>query len=143
MADHQRPGTGLRPRPIASAYTRPFWTGCREGELRLPRCAGCRSLHYPPPPRCPRCLHNSFQWERLSGRGRIVAWTKVHLPTVPGVTPPFILVEVALEEEATVIVTALLDGSEPPIGGAVAMIPTPPDDRGSVYPQFRLAGGLP
>lgn len=143
MADHLRPETGLRPRPIATVYTQPFWAGCRERELRLPRCVSCGSLHYPPPPRCPRCLRDNLRWERLSGRGHIVAWTEVHLPTVPGLAPPFVLVEVALEEEAGVIVTALLDGGAPPIGGAVAMIPTEPDDRDSVYPQFRLAGGPP
>jgi uncharacterized protein len=131
---------GARPVPVANAYTRPFWEGARSGELRLPRCSACRQLFYPPPPRCPRCLASALEWVRLSGRGRIAAWTTVHLATVPGVTPPFTVGEVELEEQAGLIVVALL---APPtdtaaIGCPVAIAFTEKDAAGIRYPEFRI-----
>jgi uncharacterized OB-fold protein len=112
--------------------------------LHLPRCIACAKLLYPPPPRCPHCLGTQFDWQRLSGRGHIVAWTEVHLGTLPGIAPPFLLAEVALDEQSDVIMTALLETRErapPRVGDAVEMRVTPPDAAGSVYPQFRARDG--
>ena len=76
-----------------------------------------------------------------------MAWTQVHLRTVPGIAPPFFLAEAALEEQSDVIMTALLEApgrAVPRIGAAVEMTVTPSDAAGSVYPQFRLSeGGAP
>jgi len=68
----------------------------------------------------------------------------VHLRTVPGVAPPFLLAEVALDEQSDVIMTALLetpDRAPPRVGDAVEMRVTLPDAAGSVYPQFQLKDG--
>jgi uncharacterized OB-fold protein len=147
MTDRSASAEPLRPRPISTEATRPFWDACRTGELHLPRCAACARLHYPPPPRCPHCLGTQFDWQRLSGYGRIKAWTQVYLRIVPGVAPPFLLAEVALDEQSDVVMTALLEvpgRTAPAIGAAVEMTSTPPDAAGSVYPQFRMReGGAP
>jgi uncharacterized protein len=131
----------FRPTPIANAETSPFWDGAAKGELRLPRCEACGALYYPPPPRCPTCLTDKLAWTRLSGRGRIFAWTTVYLETVPGVAPPFTLLEVELEEQPGLILAALLETprTEPvEVGCAVEMTFTPQNAVKVSYPQFRL-----
>ncbi len=60
--------------PTLSDLNRPFWDGCRAGELRLQRCRGCGELLYPVAPLCPRCLSTELAWERVSGRGRVFSF---------------------------------------------------------------------
>lgn len=59
--------------PVVDELNRPFWDGCREGELRLQRCA-CGHLRYPISTVCPRCLSTGYTWEAMSGRGRIFSF---------------------------------------------------------------------
>jgi uncharacterized OB-fold protein len=60
--------------PSLDHVNRPFWDGCREGELRLQRCSSCGELRYPISTICPRCLSTEAAWEPLSGRGRIFSF---------------------------------------------------------------------
>ena len=48
--------------------TRPFWAGCREGILRMPRCA-CGAYVWYPQPRCPACRGIEIEWQPVSGNG--------------------------------------------------------------------------
>lgn len=133
-----------RPIPVPTDYTRLFWIAALAGELRLPRCPRCDLLFYPPPPRCPRCLGHQLAWMKLSGRGRIAGLTTVHLPTIPGVVPPFAMVEVELDEQSGLVITALLvpdSVDAPTIGDAVTIDFTQPDARKVAYPQFRILVG--
>ena len=133
-----------RPVPVSTADTRPFWTAAAAAELRLPRCARCAVLFYPPPPRCPRCGTKQLAWTKLSGRGRIIGLTAVHLPTIPGMAPPFTVVEVELEEQAGLIVSAVMVADEPVlpvVGDLVAIEFTPPDANAIAYPQVRVTAG--
>lgn len=51
------------------------------GEKRLmgSRCASCGALHVPPRPLCPACFGEEMAWEKMSGRGSLVAFTTVHI----------------------------------------------------------------
>lgn len=60
--------------PTIDELNRPFWDGCREGVLRLQRCAACERLRYPISPVCPHCTGVEAAWERLSGRGAIYSF---------------------------------------------------------------------
>lgn len=97
----------LRPVPVPTAETRPFWDAAARGELSLPRCMACGRLHYPPLPRCPQCLSETLEWVIVWKKARVRSWTVAHLATVPGVKPPFTIVEGALQEQPDVIITAL------------------------------------
>ena len=59
--------------PAVDELNRPFWDGCREGELRLQRCT-CGHLRYPIATVCPRCLSTGYTWEAVSGLGRIFSF---------------------------------------------------------------------
>lgn len=60
--------------PVVDDVNRPFWDGCREGELRLQRCS-CGELRYPISTVCPRCLSTEYAWEPVSGHGRVFSFT--------------------------------------------------------------------
>ena len=101
-----------RPLPITNAYTRPFWKSAAEGRLSVPRCAQCGRLHWTPAPRCPQCSSDALKWQTVSGRGRLIGWTTVHLDVLPGVPPPFTLCAVELNEQQGLILSALVDSSQ-------------------------------
>lgn len=61
-----------------------FWAGCRRHELRLQRCAACARARFAPRPACPWCGSLSYGWFTAEGRGRVLSWTVVHRPTLPG-----------------------------------------------------------
>ena len=52
-----------------------------EGILRLPVCAACGHVQYPPAEFCSACLGDDLDWRRIDGRGRIVATTLLHRST--------------------------------------------------------------
>ena len=75
-----------------------FWDWCAKGELRLQRCRSCGELSWPVHDGCEYCGSDALDWERMSGRGRIVSWATFVQDYYGGVLPiPYdtILVELA------------------------------------------------
>jgi uncharacterized OB-fold protein len=67
----------------------PFWAGCRDERLMLPRC-GQGHLHWPPRPACPRCQDTARDWQEVAPAGWLYSWTVVHrtpLPAFQALTP--------------------------------------------------------
>ena len=78
-------------------------------------------------------------WETLSGRGRVVGWTRIHAPVIPGVTTPFVIGDVELVEQRGLVIPALMGSSSagPPCIDQVVQLqfaPSGSDDFG--YPEF-------
>jgi uncharacterized protein len=73
-------GVGVyeKPLPKIDKVNRPYWEGCREGKLLLPRCAACGHRWFPPAPNCPRCLSAELVWDPASGRGTLWSWNVFH-----------------------------------------------------------------
>ena len=65
-------------RPTINDVNRPFWDGCRRGELLLQRCTHCRRLRYPAALVCPDCLAREAEWQPLSGRGKVFSFVVFH-----------------------------------------------------------------
>ena len=65
-------------RPTVNEVNRPFWDGCRRGELLLQRCSHCGRLRYPAAVVCPDCLSAEAQWQPMSGRGRVFSFVVFH-----------------------------------------------------------------
>jgi uncharacterized protein len=75
MADKPKP----QPiRPAINDVNRPFWDGCRHGELLLQRCTHCQRLRYPAAVVCPSCLARDADWQRMSGRGKVFSFVVFH-----------------------------------------------------------------
>lgn len=52
-------------------------------KLMAARCTGCGAIYLPPRPRCPHCQGTTMAWVELSGRGRLSAYTVIHIaPTM-------------------------------------------------------------
>ncbi len=53
----------------------------REGKLKGSQCASCGALHLPPREFCPACYGDDTEWIEMSGRGRLLAFTSIHIGT--------------------------------------------------------------
>ena len=91
----QVPGFPL-PRP--SARSQPFWDGCREGRLVLPRCAACGAPALRAFAVCAECSATEVLWQESAGRGTLYSWTVVWRPPHPGFAVPYAPAVVALDE---------------------------------------------
>jgi uncharacterized OB-fold protein len=67
-----------KPLPAVDVWSRPFWQGAREGELRMQCCRDCGTAFFPPGPVCPSCQSSALDWQRMTGRGEIVSWVVFH-----------------------------------------------------------------
>ena len=97
-----------RPLPELSPWTRPFWTGGEQGELRLPRCTACGRRAHPSQTVCRDCCADLQEWAAVSGRGVVVGVTVNHQPFVRGFTPPYVIAVVALDDTDGVRLTTNL-----------------------------------
>ena len=68
----------MKPLPTPTPLTKPFWDGCRAGELRLQRCSGCGAYRFFPAEGCNHCGHHSFVWETVDGAATVYTWIVVH-----------------------------------------------------------------
>jgi uncharacterized OB-fold protein len=66
-------GAGKLVLPQVDDLNRPFWDGCRAGELRLQRCDRGH-LRYPIATLCPVCLSTEATWEAVSGCGEVFSF---------------------------------------------------------------------
>jgi scaffold protein (connect acetoacetyl-CoA thiolase and HMG-CoA synthase) len=50
-----------------------------EGKLMGVRCQRCGALYLPPRPLCRVCYGEALVWEEMAGRGRLAAFTTIHI----------------------------------------------------------------
>lgn len=50
-----------------------------EGRLMGARCQNCSALYLPPRPLCTACYGDNLAWEELSGKGKLAAFTTIHI----------------------------------------------------------------
>ena len=90
----------VKPLPVPSLESLPFWEGCRRHELLLQRCARCRTFWFPPSILCPECLSTAWEWTKISGRGEIYSFVIFHRTYHTGFADeiPYVVAVVELEE---------------------------------------------
>src|SRR5262245_29353219 len=99
-----------RPEPAVDDASRAFWTGGRESQLMITRCAACSRLFHPPAPICPHCAGRKVEPTAVSGRARVDGFTVVHRPWIPGYDTPYVVARVRLAEQPDVVlVTNIVD----------------------------------
>ncbi len=93
MAEHAKPV------PSPTEATRPFWSGCASGALRLKSCSRCGKFVAPTRAVC-ACGNAQLAWVDTSGRGRIFSYTVVHRAPDPAFRGeiPYVIAVVELEE---------------------------------------------
>jgi uncharacterized OB-fold protein len=89
-----------KPLPKPDPLTAPFWASLRNGAMEIQRCEDCGAHVFYPRGLCSHCGSRELRWSKVSGRGRIYAFTIVHRPTHPAFRPdaPYVVAIVELEE---------------------------------------------
>jgi acetyl-CoA acetyltransferase/uncharacterized OB-fold protein len=82
-----------------------FWKSGADGTLRILGCAACSALIHPPQPVCRRCGGLSLAPVAVSGYATLVGFTVSHRFSLPALPAPYVVAEVALEEDPRVRLT--------------------------------------
>lgn len=102
------------PEPVGGLLEDRMWQSIAQRAMQLPYCADCNRAVYPPSSCCPRCMSFELPWRPISGRGRILSWTRFHRTYLPAYPAPHTVIAVALEEG--VVMISNLAGPEPSRG---------------------------
>jgi len=130
-----------RPTPRVTALTEAFWTGGRDGVLRIQRCTDCGYFVHPPGPVCPQCLGRALEFAAVSGRGTVVASTVNHQAWYPGWETPYAVAIVELVEQPGLRCTTNIVGRPPSAVRIGLPVVVEFLEHGDVWlPLFRPAG---
>ena len=117
-------GPPSRPRPDLTPFNEAFWTGGKDGGLRIQRCRECDRWYHPPGARCPRCLSGDLHYDAVSGRGEVFSFAVLHHAYRPGLVTPYVVALVELTDQPGLRVTSNIVGcpaSDVAIGMPVAV----------------------
>jgi len=130
-----------RLRPPTTADAAYWWDGLEQRELRIQRCAGCRTLRHPFQVRCTSCGSLEWDWQVAVGDGRLHSFVIYHEPILADTIYPYTVALVELAEGTRVIAPLLPnDGVGIQVGDAVRLI-WYDDNDGPVWPVFVVEAG--
>ena len=101
------------PLPLVTLRNEFYWTSGADGRLRVQECSSCAGLVHPPKPVCPFCRSHDLGVRAVSGYAMLVGFTVNHRFPMPGLTLPYVVAQVALEEDPRVRLTTRVVGSDP------------------------------
>lgn len=134
----------IRPVPVPTPLTQPFWDAAKNRQLAVQRCQACGRYYHPPISVCTECYSVKLAFEPVSGGGRIFARTIMHDPRVQGFgeSVPFAVIAVELDEQPGLLVVSNLLGVSPDEAkiGLRVEADFEPMEGGFILPQFRRAG---
>lgn len=67
-----------KPLPKPNPDTKPFWSGCREHQLRFQKCHSCGHVRWPASILCPKCHSSDTEWIVASGKGKVYTFVVFH-----------------------------------------------------------------
>ena len=121
--------------PLDSPWTRPFWDGIADDELRLRRCQRCGALQWYPVPGTGHACGGEREWTSVEPAGTVFSFTTVRRPFLPGATNddmPITTVLIEITDAPGVrLVGQLVNGAEAAIGRRV---------RGTLHRPRRAQG---
>jgi uncharacterized OB-fold protein len=93
-------GDLVKPLPVPTKWSQPFWDGARQHKLLLKKCKACGHIDHPPYLYCTECLSDDHVWIETSGKATLYAFAineyGVPFPFMPDL--PYVLALVDLEE---------------------------------------------
>jgi acetyl-CoA acetyltransferase/uncharacterized OB-fold protein len=95
----------MRPLPELNFANRGFWTSGEDGVLRIDSCGDCGALVHPPVPICQVCRSRNRVPKEVSGRATVIGCTVNHQQWLPSLPPPYVIANVALDEDPSVRLT--------------------------------------
>jgi acetyl-CoA acetyltransferase/uncharacterized OB-fold protein len=94
-----------RPLPLVTADNEFYWSSGADGRLRLQECESCAALVHPPQPVCRYCRGHELGVKAVSGYATLIGFTVSHRYTLPGLPQPYVVAQVAIEEDPRVRLT--------------------------------------
>jgi acetyl-CoA acetyltransferase/uncharacterized OB-fold protein len=82
-----------------------FWKSGADGKLRILGCESCSALIHPPQPVCRYCGGLALSPTEVSGYATLIGFTVSHRFAVPGMPSPYVVAQVALEDDPRVRLT--------------------------------------
>jgi uncharacterized protein len=66
-----------------------FYKFLSQNKLKAGKCLKCGKIHMPPRPLCDNCFSTRFEWVEVSGKGKLVTYTVIHVapPQFQNMTP--------------------------------------------------------
>nr|WP_225623652.1 OB-fold domain-containing protein [Rhodococcus rhodochrous] len=102
-----------RPLPQLTPQNKFFWKSGEDGRLRIRECESCSALIHPPQPICRYCRGRQMGVRVVSGFATLIGFTVNHRFGLPGLKPPFVIAQVALEDDPRVHLTTNAIECEP------------------------------
>ena len=100
-----------RPLPRRTPVSAPYFDAAQEHRLVMPRCPRDGFFFYPRN-RCPGCLGDDWEWEEVSGRGRVHPFTVDRIGHDPAQRARLPLVVAAVDlDEGPRLTTSLVECS--------------------------------
>ncbi|MFB4298712.1 OB-fold domain-containing protein [Actinomadura sp. NTSP31] len=106
-------GPSGRPLPSITDENAFFWTSGADGRLRFQQCEACEALIHPPQPVCRYCRGTRLRVRAVSGSATLIGFTVNHRFALPGLPPPYVVAQVAIEEDPRVRLTTNAVGCDP------------------------------
>ncbi|MEY9836552.1 OB-fold domain-containing protein [Streptacidiphilus sp. EB103A] len=94
-----------RPLPQLTEANRFYWTSGADGRLRFQECGSCAALIHPPQPVCRYCRGRDSGVRVVSGFATLIGFTVNHRFSLPGMPAPYVVAQVAIEEDTRVRLT--------------------------------------
>jgi len=94
-----------RPLPLVTLDNEFFWTSGADGQLRFQECRSCAELIHPPQPVCRYCRKTEMGVRAVSGFARLIGFTVNQRFSLPGLPAPYVIAQVAIEEDPRVRLT--------------------------------------
>jgi len=106
-------GAPGRPLPQVTLENEFFWTSGADGRLRVQECGSCAALIHPPRPVCRYCRGREMGVRAVSGFATLAGFTVNHRFSLPGLPAPYVVAQVAIEEDPRVRLTTNAVGCDP------------------------------
>jgi uncharacterized OB-fold protein len=94
-----------RPLPQVTPENEFFWASGADGTLRFQQCQSCSALVHPPQPVCRYCRGVSLLPAPVSGYATLIGFTVNHRFALPGLPAPYVVAQVAIEDDPRVRLT--------------------------------------
>jgi len=102
-----------RPLPLITQDNEFFWTSGADGKLRFQECKACTALIHPPAPVCRYCRSRDIGVRAVSGKATLAGFTLNQRFSLPGMPAPYVVAQVAIEEDPRVRLTTNIVESDP------------------------------
>ncbi|MED5812112.1 OB-fold domain-containing protein [Mycolicibacterium sp. 050232] len=89
--------------PSISPDTEFFWSGLKDGELRIQRCIDCKALRVPPRPMCGQCQSLDWDYVVSAGRGTVYSFVMPQYPPLPFLEYPYVVALIDLDEGVRIV----------------------------------------